>query len=56
MAWLVCAGSKALRPAAAVVCPVPPRLTGTVNKLMVEPEILIGVVALYWITPTGPTV
>ena len=47
LAWLVCTGSKALRPAAAVVCPVPPRLTGTVNRLMVEPEILIGVVALY---------
>ena len=47
LAWLVCTGSKALRPAVAVVCPVPPRLTGTVNRLMVEPEILMGVVALY---------
>lgn len=45
-----------MNPAFAVICPVPPRLTGTVNKLIVEPEILIGVVALYWITPTGPTV
>ena len=56
LAWLVCTGSKALRPALAVVCPVPPRLTGTVVKLIVEPVISIGLVALYWITPTGPTV
>ena len=47
LAWLVCTGSKALRPAVAVVCPVPPRLTGTVVKLITDPLIFIGLVPEY---------
>ena len=52
----VCVGARALKPALAVICPVPPKLTGTVLKLIVEALTTIGDCPTYAIVPTGPTV